>query len=93
MTEKTYRQLAAELAELDVKIEAAWKQERCAVLRDLRERRPGASRRMKWDRTGAARITLSPSRCCTAIQIPAASGAVAATRPRGSRARTEASSL
>jgi DNA-binding protein H-NS len=38
MTEKTYRQLAAELAELDVQIEAAWKQERCAVLRDLRER-------------------------------------------------------
>lgn len=38
MTEKTYRQLTAELAELDAKIEASWKQERSAVLRDLRER-------------------------------------------------------
>ena len=37
MTEKTYRQLIAELAELDAKIEAVREQERRAVIRDLRE--------------------------------------------------------
>lgn len=37
MTEKTYRQLAAALAELDAKIAAAWKQERSAVVQELRE--------------------------------------------------------
>ena len=37
MTEKTYLQLTAELAELDAKIAAAWKEERSAVVQDLRE--------------------------------------------------------
>lgn len=37
MAEKTYRQLTAELAELDRKINAAWQQERNAVLQRLRE--------------------------------------------------------
>ena len=37
MTEKTYRQLIAELAELDAKIEIVREQERRAVIRNLRE--------------------------------------------------------
>ena len=37
MTEKSYLQLIAELAELDAKIAAAWKQERSAVVQELRE--------------------------------------------------------
>ena len=37
MTEKTYLQLTAELADLDAKIAAAWEQERSAVVQELRE--------------------------------------------------------
>lgn len=37
MTRKTYLQLTAELAELDAKIAASWKQERSAVVQELRE--------------------------------------------------------
>ena len=37
MTDKTYLQLTAELAELEAKIAAAWKRARSAVVQELRE--------------------------------------------------------